>query len=125
MLAGPTENRKSEPEPVRHRDRHRGFAGRVAGGLSDVSLILRKANHRRRRGPGIHSRRTAITALFLGIQCSIPLSLGLLGALSFVRFPDAGKRFCRDRFPVAAWIASSIGIATGTYAIVILCLRRR
>ena len=28
----------------------------------------------------------AITALFLGIQSSIPLSLGLLGALSFVRF---------------------------------------
>jgi hypothetical protein len=28
----------------------------------------------------------AVTALFLGIQSSIPLSLGLLGALSFVRF---------------------------------------
>ena len=41
-------------------------------------------------GAGVH--RTfiiggpAITALFLGIQVSIPLSLGLLGALSFVRF---------------------------------------
>ena len=41
-------------------------------------------------GAGVH--RTfiiggpAITALFLGIQTSIPLSLGLLGALSFVRF---------------------------------------
>ena len=27
-----------------------------------------------------------VTVLFLGIQTSIPLSLGLLGALSFVRF---------------------------------------
>ena len=41
-------------------------------------------------GAGVH--RTfliggpAITTLFLGIQTSIPLSLGLLGALSFVRF---------------------------------------
>ena len=41
-------------------------------------------------GAGVH--RTfliggpAITPLFLGIQVSIPLSLGLLGALSFVRF---------------------------------------
>jgi hypothetical protein len=41
-------------------------------------------------GAGVH--RTfilggpSITALFLAIQTSIPLSLGLLGALSFVRF---------------------------------------
>ena len=42
-------------------------------------------------GAGVH--RTfiiggpAITALFLGIQVSIPLSLGLLGALSFSLLP--------------------------------------
>ncbi len=41
-------------------------------------------------GAGVHRMfllgGPAITVLFLGIQTSIPLSLGLLGALSFVRF---------------------------------------
>jgi len=41
-------------------------------------------------GAGVHRifiiGGPVITALFLVIQSSIPLSLGLLGALSFVRF---------------------------------------
>jgi hypothetical protein len=61
----------------------------------------------------------AITALFLGIQSSIPLSLGLLGALSFVRFRTPVKDSAEIGF-LLLLIASSIGIATGTYAIVIL-----
>ncbi|NLH18288.1 MAG: DUF4956 domain-containing protein [Phycisphaerae bacterium] len=60
----------------------------------------------------------AITALFLGIQCSIPLSLGLLGALSFVRFRTPVKDSAEIGF-LLLLIASSIGIATGTYAIVV------
>jgi len=61
----------------------------------------------------------AITALFLGIQSSIPLSLGLLGALSFVRFRTPVKDSAEIGF-LLLLIASSIGIATGTYAIVVV-----
>ncbi len=61
----------------------------------------------------------AITALFLGIQSSIPLSLGLLGALSFVRFRTPVKDSAEIGF-LLLLIAASIGIATGTYAIVII-----
>ncbi|MBI4321215.1 MAG: DUF4956 domain-containing protein [Chloroflexi bacterium] len=69
-------------------------------------------------GAGVH--RTfiiggpAITALFLGIQTSIPLSLGLLGALSFVRFRTPVKDPAEIGF-LLLLIASSIGAATGNY----------
>ena len=58
------------------------------------------------RGAGVH--RTfllagpAITVLFIAIQFSLPLSLGLLGALSFVRFRTPVKDPGRDRLPAAA-----------------------
>ncbi|MFA6110801.1 MAG: DUF4956 domain-containing protein [Candidatus Latescibacterota bacterium] len=61
----------------------------------------------------------AITALFLGIQSSIPLSLGLLGALSFVRFRTPVKDAAEIGF-LLLLIAVSIGIATGTYTLVVL-----
>jgi len=83
-------------------------------------------------GAGVH--RTfiiggpAITALFLGIQVSIPLSLGLLGALSFVRFRTPVKDPAEIGF-ILLLIASSIGIATNNYlltgiliVLVFLCL---
>jgi hypothetical protein len=69
-------------------------------------------------GAGVH--RTfiiggpAITALFLGIQVSIPLSLGLLGALSFVRFRTPVKDPAEIGF-LLLLIASSIGAATNNY----------
>jgi hypothetical protein len=69
-------------------------------------------------GAGVH--RTfiiggpAITALFLGIQVSIPLSLGLLGALSFVRFRTPVKDPAEIGF-LLLLIASSIGAATDNY----------
>ncbi len=71
-------------------------------------------------GAGVH--RTfliggpAITALFLGIQTSIPLSLGLLGALSFVRFRTPVKDPAEIGF-LLLLIASSIGAATNNYVI--------
>ncbi len=71
-------------------------------------------------GAGVH--RTfliggpAITALFLGIQTSIPLSLGLLGALSFVRFRTPVKDPAEIGF-LLLLIASSIGAATNNYLI--------
>lgn len=58
----------------------------------------------------------AITALFLGIQTSIPLSLGLLGALSFVRFRTPVKDPAEIGF-LLLLIASSIGAATGNFLV--------
>ena len=69
-------------------------------------------------GAGVH--RTfiiggpAITALFLGIQVSIPLSLGLLGALSFVRFRTPVKDPAEIGF-LLLLIATSIGAATNNF----------
>ena len=74
-------------------------------------------------GAGVH--RTfllggpAITTLFLGIQTSIPLSLGLLGALSFVRFRTPVKDPAEIGF-LLLLIASSIGAATNNYLVTIL-----
>jgi len=74
-------------------------------------------------GAGVH--RTfiiggpAITMLFLGIQTSIPLSLGLLGALSFVRFRTPVKDPAEIGF-LMLLIASSIGAATENYLIVLI-----
>jgi hypothetical protein len=71
-------------------------------------------------GAGVH--RTfiiggpAITALFLGIQTSIPLSLGLLGALSFVRFRTPVKDPAEIGF-LLLLIAAAIGAATDNYLV--------
>lgn len=61
----------------------------------------------------------AITALFLGIQSSIPLSLGLLGALSFVRFRTPVKDPAEIGY-LMLLIATSIGAATRTFLIAII-----
>lgn len=69
-------------------------------------------------GAGVH--RTfliggpAMTVLFLAIQTSVPLSLGLLGALSFVRFRTPVKDPAEIGF-LLLLIASSVGSATGNY----------
>ena len=74
-------------------------------------------------GAGVH--RTfliggpAITALFLGIQVSIPLSLGLLGALSFVRFRTPIKDPAEIGY-LLLLIAASIGAATNNYILTII-----
>lgn len=61
----------------------------------------------------------AITALFVAIQFSLPLSLGLLGALSFVRFRTPVKDPAEIGF-LLLLIASSIGAATYNYGLVLL-----
>ncbi len=61
----------------------------------------------------------AITALFLGIQSSIPLSLGLLGALSFVRFRTPVKDPAEIGY-LLLLIATSVGAATHTFLIAII-----
>ncbi|TAK31332.1 MAG: DUF4956 domain-containing protein [Chloroflexota bacterium] len=76
-------------------------------------------------GAGVH--RTfliggpAITMLFLTIQTSIPLSLGLLGALSFVRFRTPVKDPAEIGF-LLLLIATSIGAATGYYLVTAMLL---
>jgi hypothetical protein len=97
----------------------------VAVGFSLVASIVTYFMYQffygsRHIGAGVH--RTfiiggpAITALFLGIQTSIPLSLGLLGALSFVRFRTPVKDPAEIGF-LLLLIASSIGAATSNYLI--------
>lgn len=74
-------------------------------------------------GAGVHRMfligGPAITVLFLGIQTSIPLSLGLLGALSFVRFRTPVKDPAEIGF-LLLLIASSIGASTGNFMAVTL-----
>lgn len=100
----------------------------VAIGFSLLAAIIAYLMYQlfygsRHIGAGVH--RTfimggpAITMLFMGIQTSIPLSLGLLGALSFVRFRTPVKDPAEIGF-LLLLIASSIGAATENYLIVIM-----
>ena len=74
-------------------------------------------------GAGVH--RTfilggpSITALFLAIQTSIPLSLGLLGALSFVRFRTPVKDPAEIGF-LLLLIAMSVLAATDNYLLAMI-----
>ncbi|OGO32746.1 MAG: hypothetical protein A2Z29_08025 [Chloroflexi bacterium RBG_16_56_11] len=97
----------------------------VAVGFSFVAAVVTYLMYQlfygsRHIGAGVH--RTfiiggpAITALFLGIQVSIPLSLGLLGALSFVRFRTPVKDPAEIGF-LLLLIASSIGAATKNFLV--------
>lgn len=74
-------------------------------------------------GAGVHRAfilgGPAITTLFIGIQTSIPLSLGLLGALSFVRFRTPVKDPAEIGF-LLLLIASSIGAATNNYILTVI-----
>jgi hypothetical protein len=76
-------------------------------------------------GAGVHRMfllgGPAITVLFLGIQTSIPLSLGLLGALSFVRFRTPVKDPAEIGF-LLVLIASSIGSSSGNFMLTTLLL---
>jgi hypothetical protein len=72
-------------------------------------------------GAGVHRMfligGPAITVLFLAIQTSIPLSLGLLGALSFVRFRTPVKDPAEIGF-LLLLIASSIGASSGNFLLI-------
>ena len=90
-----------------------------------VYLLYQMFYGSRHIGAGVH--RTfiiggpAITALFLGIQVSIPLSLGLLGALSFVRFRTPVKDPAEIGF-LLLLISTSIGAATNNFLITSLLI---
>jgi hypothetical protein len=76
-------------------------------------------------GAGVHRMfligGPAITVLFLAIQTSIPLSLGLLGALSFVRFRTPVKDPAEIGF-LLLLIASSIGASSGNFMLIAILL---
>lgn len=61
------------------------------------------------------------TAIFIGIQFSLPLSLGLLGALSFIRFRTPIKDPEEIAYLMGV-IALSIASATFNYLLVVLLL---
>ena len=77
------------------------------------------------RGAGVHRvfilAGPAITALFISIQFSIPLSLGLLGALSFVRFRTPIKDPAEIGY-LMVLIGSSVAAATYNYQLIGLLL---
>jgi hypothetical protein len=74
-------------------------------------------------GAGVHRvflvGGPAITMIFLVIQTSIPLGIGLLGALSFVRFRTPIKDPAEIGF-LLLLIASSIGAATGNLVAMVI-----
>ena len=98
------------------------FAMIVSLGASVAAYVLYIAFYRDwQRGAGIHRvfllAGPAITLLFIAIQWSLPLSLGLLGALSFVRFRTPIKDPAEIGYLLVV-IASSIGAATYNYELV-------
>lgn len=90
-----------------------------------VYLMYKKFYASKHIGAGVH--RTflvggpAITMLFLVIQSSVPLGLGLLGALSFIRFRTPVKDPAEVGF-VLLMIAGAIGAATSNYVITFILL---
>ena len=78
-----------------------------------------------RRGTGSQVHRAfpllaiAITTLFIGVQLSIPLSLGLLGSLSIIRFRTPIKEPEEVGF-IMLVIASSVAAATYNFEFLVL-----
>ena len=78
-----------------------------------------------RRGTGSQVHRAfpllglSITTLFIGVQLSIPLSLGLLGALSFIRFRTPIKEPEEVGF-IMLVIAASIASATFNFRFLVI-----
>lgn len=80
-----------------------------------------------RRGTGSQVHRSfpllgiSITTLFISVQISIPLSLGLLGALSIIRFRTPIKEPEEVGF-IMLLIASSVSAATFNFRFMLLLL---
>ena len=95
----------------------------IAGWL--VSLLYQKFYENRATGSQIHRcfllMAPSITALFLAIQFSLPLSLGLLGALSIIRFRTPIKEPEEVGF-IMLLIAASIVCATFHYLLLLFLL---
>ncbi|MBQ7666400.1 MAG: DUF4956 domain-containing protein [Kiritimatiellae bacterium] len=87
-----------------------------------ASLLYRFFYERRGTGSQIHRAfpllALAVTTLFVGVQVSIPLSLGLLGSLSIIRFRTPVKEPEEVGF-VMLVIASAICAATRNFVFVL------
>lgn len=97
---------------------HVGFALLAAIGAYLLYQVFYGSRH---IGAGVHRPfllgGPAITMLFLCIQSSVPLAVGLLGTLSFVRFRTPVKDPAEIGFLL---LASAAGSATGNYLAVTL-----
>ena len=86
-----------------------------------ASLLYRFFYERRGTGSQIHRAfpllALAVTTLFIGVQLSLPLSLGLLGSLSIIRFRTPIKEPEEVGFLMLV-IASSICAATLEFAFI-------
>lgn len=87
-----------------------------------ASLLYRFFYERRGTGSQIHRSfpllALSVTTLFVGVQLSLPLSLGLLGSLSIIRFRTPIKEPEEIGF-VMLVIASSICAATKQFAFIL------
>ncbi|MEE2775572.1 MAG: DUF4956 domain-containing protein [Acidobacteriota bacterium] len=92
---------------------------------SFVSLLYRRTYSERAVGTDIHRAfpllGLSITAIFICIQFSLPLSLGLLGALSIVRFRTPIKEPEEIGFLMVV-IATSLACATFNFVFLSLIL---
>ena len=86
-----------------------------------AQLLYRFFYERRGTGSQIHRAfpllALAVTTLFVGVQVSLPLSLGLLGSLSIVRFRTPVKEPEEVGF-IMLVIAASISAATFNFAFI-------
>lgn len=87
-----------------------------------AQLLYRFFYERRGTGSQVHRAfpllAVAITTLFIGVQISIPLSLGLLGSLSIIRFRTPVKEPEEVGF-IMLVIAASISAATFNFAFIV------
>jgi hypothetical protein len=86
-----------------------------------ASLLYRFFYERRGTGSQVHRAfpllAVSITTLFIGVQISLPLSLGLLGSLSIIRFRTPIKEPEEVGF-IMLVIAASIAAATFNFALI-------
>ena len=87
-----------------------------------ASLLYRFFYERRGTGSQVHRAfpllAVSITTLFIGVQISIPLSLGLLGSLSIIRFRTPVKEPEEVGFLMLV-IAASIAAATFNFMLIV------
>ena len=87
-----------------------------------ASLMYRFFYERRGTGSQVHRAfpllAVSVTTLFIGVQISIPLSLGLLGSLSIIRFRTPVKEPEEVGF-IMLVIAASISAATFNFAFIL------
>src|SRR5688572_21482633 len=90
-----------------------------------VSLLYQHFYEDRATGSQVHRcfplMAPSITALFIAIQFSLPLSLGLLGALSIVRFRTPVKEPEEVGF-IMLLIATSVVCATFQFLLLVVLL---